>query len=397
MRQILSRRTLAYTFAGLAAILLLILAVWVAIAGLTTVTRVVRYGDTGIDDFQVYPFRQLDASPSPFSFTAETGSARVPAEVTVEDGEPVPLDNLLAANDSIAFLVIKDDAILYERYFQGHSPTSISQAFSVSKSFLATLIGAALHDGILQSVDQPVSDYLPELSASGFDRVTLRHLLTMTSGSDYIENDNPFGIHVILNYTPNWPAELLSVRVKDEPGKVFRYKSGDNALLALILDQALGPETISAYTQRVIWTPLGMERAGLWSLDQEGGMEKTWCCLAATARDFAKLGRLYLGDGEWNGQRILAQDWTEEAAQVGAIPATDWPQDFHGIGLWNYGYQWWLVSKEEGDFLALGKDGQYLYVNPTTNLIILRLGRSQGELPTSQWITLFKQLSHEAR
>ena len=397
MRKIISLRMLAWTFAGLAAIILLILAVWVAIAGPVTVLRLLRYGDTDIADFQHYPFRRLAASLSPFSFIDGTGARRVPGKVTLAGGEPVRLDNLLAANDSIAFLVIKDNAILYERYFQDHTPTSLSQAFSVSKSFMATLIGAALHDGILKSVDQPVTDYLPELAGNGFGRVTIRHLLTMTSGSDYVENDNPFGIHVILNFTPDLAAELAGVRVRDEPGKVFRYKSGDNALLAIILDRALGSETVSDYTQRALWVPLGMEQEGMWSLDREGGMEKTWCCLAATARDLAKLGRLYLRDGDWYGQRIFDPEWTVEAVKEGAIPETDWPEEFASIGLWNYGYQWWLVSKEEGDFLALGKDGQYLYANPTTDLIVLRLGWSQGDLPTSQWLALFRQLSQVVR
>src|SRR3972149_11603927 len=144
MRKIISLRMLAWTFAGLAAIILLILAVWVAIAGPVTVLRLLRYGDTDIADFQHYPFRRLAASLSPFSFIDGTGARRVPGKVTLAGGEPVRLDNLLAANDSIAFLVIKDNAIPYERYFQDHTPTSLSQAFSVSKSFMATLIGAAL-------------------------------------------------------------------------------------------------------------------------------------------------------------------------------------------------------------------------------------------------------------
>jgi CubicO group peptidase (beta-lactamase class C family) len=178
-----------------------------------------------------------------------------------------------------------------------------------------------------------------------------------------------------------------------EPGGVFRYKSGDNALLALALDRALGAETIAEYTQRRLWTPLGMQDQGIWTIDHEGdGLEKTWCCLAASARDFAKLGRLYLDKGAWDGRQILSAEWVERSTQ-GHIPEMAWPGDYASIGWWNYGYQWWLASKENGDYFALGKDGQILYLNPAKDLIILRLGWSSGDLFASQWLSLFQAIA----
>jgi CubicO group peptidase (beta-lactamase class C family) len=134
----------------------------------------------------------------------------------------------------------------------------------------------------------------------------------------------------------------------------------------------------------------------MWTLDHEGdGLEKTWCCLAATARDFAKLGRLYLNDGNWGGRQLLSPEWIRQSTQVGGVPETDWPDDFRAVGWRNYGYQWWLLSEDEGEYMASGKDGQYLYVNPSRNVIILRLGWSTGDLFTSQWISLFRALAHE--
>ena len=396
MSRILTRKRVLWFFTILLAAILVTLAAWIAVAGPVTVYRVVRYGDTMIDDFKFYPFRRLRASESPFLFEENRSGLFVPSVVELDGRTQSELEDLLQSNDTIAFLIIKDDALVYERYYQGHSQSSLSQSFSMAKSFTSALVGMALDDGLIASVDQPVTGFIPELAEAGFEDVTVRHLLTMMSGSNYVENDNPFGIHVILNYTPNLEREILGFGMERTPGEHWRYKSGDNALLALILDRALGQMTITDYTQERLWAPLGMQYDGMWTLDHEGdGLEKTWCCLAATARDFAKLGRLYLNDGNWGGRQLLSPDWIRQSTQVGGVPETDWPDDFRAVGWRNYGYQWWLLPEDEGEYMASGKDGQYLYVNPSRNVIILRLGWSTGDLFTSQWISLFKHLARE--
>lgn len=393
MRGIFTRKKiLGFLIVALLAVAFILVA-WVFVAGPVVVLRVIRFGDTQIDDFKHYPARHLRANPAPFRFTDGDDMERVANSIISNNGRTVALEELLAANDTIAFLVIQDDTIFYERYFQDHTPDALSQSFSVAKSVTSALIGVAIQDGIIRSVDQSVTGYVPELAGAGFDRVTIRDLLTMTSGSSYVENDNPFGIHVILNYTQDLEGRILGFRVEDEPGTVWRYKSGDNALLALILDRALHPRTITEYTQERLWTPLGMEYDGMWSLDREGdGLEKTWCCLAAAARDFAKVGRLYLHQGMWEDQRIFPEDWARASIQPG-VPPDAWPTDYAAIGVRNYGYQWWLLSEADNDYLALGKDGQYIYVNPATDVTIVRLGWSSGELLLSEWIALFQELS----
>jgi CubicO group peptidase (beta-lactamase class C family) len=387
-----TRKILTIVVGALAGIVLIVLGIWVVIAGPVTVLRIIRYGDTKIDDYSHYPGRSLAASDRPFEFARSDRELNLAAELVQSYGSYLTFDEFLEANDSIAFLVIGDDAILYERYFQGHTPSSISQVFSVSKSATSALIGMAIDDGYIQGVDQPITDFVPELTDAGFAGVRIEHLLTMTSGSSYVENDNPFGEHVILNYTPKLEDRILDFEMAREPGAVWRYKSGDNALMALALDRALGEETITAYAQRRLWAPLGMEHRGVWTIDHAGdGLEKTWCCWAASARDVAKLGRLYLHQGVWDGEQILSTEWVERSTQ-GQVPEAVWPDTYRSIGWWNYGYQWWLASREAGDFFALGKDGQFLYVNPPMNIIIVRLGWSSGDLLSSQWISLFQRI-----
>jgi CubicO group peptidase (beta-lactamase class C family) len=361
-------------------------------AGFTAMARLLQNGPTQIDDFKYYPARRLKASGSPYLFGESGGSWRMPELVEVGEGPQLSLEEVLSSNDTIAFLVVKGDELIYERYYQGHSSESLSQAFSANKSITSALVGMAIQDGYLYSVEQRVTDFVPELLGRGFENVTLEHLLTMRSGSTYVENDNPFGVHVLFNYTPDLEKMILNFRTAAEPGDGFQYKSGDTALLALVLSRALAPQTINGYMQERLWDPLGMEYDAVWTVDREGGLEKSWCCLAATARDFAKLGRLYLRRGEWNGQQILPSEWIERSTR-GAFASEVWDEDFRAAGLQNYGYSWWLASEEEGDYLALGKDGQYIYVNPAADTLIVRLGWSQGDLPTSQWLRLFQFLS----
>jgi len=364
-------------------------------AGRTAFFRLLRNGITKIDDFKYYPSRILTASHDPYRFSEDTNRSRVPSSVELSSGREESLVDLLTSNNTIAFLIIKEDAIVFEQYFQGHTASSLSQSFSVTKSFTSALIGKAIDDGLIHSVDQPVTDFIPELAERGFEAVTIKHLFTMTSGSNYVENDNPFGVHPVFNYTPDLEKMILDFRVKNEPGQQFKYKTGDTALLGLILTRVLDPITMTDYAQESLWAPLGMESDGVWSLDREDGLEKNWCCLAATARDFAKFGSLYLHEGLWEGQRILSAEWIEQSTQVGAIPEAAWPSESKENGLWNYGYFWWLASQVDRDYMAIGKDGQYIYVNPSKDMVIVRLGWSQGELPERQWIKLFQYLAHE--
>lgn len=393
MRRFLSWRNILIAFAIVFGLIIVILVVWMFVAGPVTVLRVLRYGDTNIDDFSHYPGRELSPSPAPLLLERTEAEIQIPPDILAAAGVDTDLESLLEANDTIAFLVLKDDTLLYERYFQGHTASSRSQLFSVSKSVTSALVGLAIRDGYFAGTDQPITDFVPELAGAGFGSVTIHHLLTMTSGSAYRENDNPFGEHVILNYTPRLEERILRFEMNEQPGSIFRYKSGDTALVGLALARALAPETITDYAQRRLWAPLGMEDAGIWTIDHaRDGLEKTWCCLATSARDLAKFGQLYLRQGQRAEEEIVPAEWVEASTNA-QVPAVAWPDDYRAIGWRGYGYQWWLASEEDGDYFALGKDGQFLYVNPTRSVVIVRLGWSEGELFSSQWIRIFQNIA----
>jgi len=357
------------------AVLLVLVSLILLIATSCTLSRMIKYNFSGVDDYKIFPNREIKASSQPFEFESDN-SAAYALEAVELDETLYDLDSLLEENDTLAFIVIKDDRIIKESYYNGHSRESISYSFSMAKSITSILVGIAIDEGLIKSEEQFVTEFVPELAGRGFDRVRLRHLLLMTGGSDYIEADHPFCIHPYFYYTEDMPALIKRMKVVDKPGTVWRYKSGESQLLAWVLQRALKGRTLSGYLQEKLWMPLGMEHDALWSVDRlPDGLEKTYCCLAATARDFARIGRLYLKDGGWNGRQIVSRQWVEKSTRLDTSEGSPW----------FYQYQWWKLSEDGSDFLAIGHLGQYIYVNPSRNLIIVRLGKSRGKLGSEGW------------
>jgi CubicO group peptidase (beta-lactamase class C family) len=203
----------------------------------------------------------------------------------------------------------------------------------------------------------------------------------MTSGLDFNESYvNPFGHAASFYYGTRLRKEISKLKLKEEPGKSFDYVSGNTQLLGLVLERALKNRTVTDYLEEKLWRKMGMEYDASWSIDRrKNGLEKTFCCLNARARDFAKIGRLYLNKGRWMDEQLVAQSWVEQSTRV----------DTSQGSAWFYQYQWWLPSRS-GDFMAEGILGQYIYVNPNKNLIIIRLGRSNGK---ANWERLFTSLA----
>ena len=343
--------------------------------------ELLNHGSTTVWDHLEYPTRALDPSPErkQWPAAARTDIASIPhGSETME---------ALETGETLAFLVIHDGRIIAEWYRDDHGQDVPSMLFSVSKSIVSLLVGAAMDDGLLSSVDDPVTDYVPELAGGGFDRVTLEDLLRMDSSMEYVEDDNPLGIHIPFNYTPDLRGAILDLEVRDDPDPGFRYKSGDNALLGLVLDRALDGESLTEYLEWRLWDPLGAGNAGAWNVDHEGGLERTWCCLAMTARDLARFGQLVVQDGDWGGEELISAGWLDASLAPG-FSENRWPEEYDGSPLVNYGYQWWLL--DDGAALALGKAGQYLYVDRDEDIVVVRLGEDRGDV---SWVELIQRLA----
>lgn len=341
--------------------------------------RFVVYNFADINDYEKFPSRPLVSNETKFKFhSAVTG--KYPKEVNWGT-QPISFDKVLEDNNTVAFLIIKNDTIQYEKYFSGYSQESIIPSFSMAKSVTSILIGCAIDDGLIKSVNEPITNYLPEMQKNGFSNVTVKHLLQMTSGLDFNESYfNPFGEAASFYYGTDLKHEVSKLKLKRKPGEQFEYVSGNTQLLGEVLERALKGKTITQYFQEKLWTPLEMEYDGSWSLDKEkNGTEKTFCCINARARDFAKIGRLYLNKGKWNGKQIVSEKWVQESTTIDTTQG----------GVTIYKYQWWLPTTT-GDFMAEGILGQYIYVNPSQNLLIVRMGKNNGKM---NWQDFFVMLA----
>lgn len=340
--------------------------------------RFVVYNFADIKDYKKFPSRPLLSNETKFKFYA-TKQGKYPDTLKMGN-KAITFDQLLEENKTVAFLIIKNDTIQYENYFKGYTQESIIPSFSMAKSITSILIGCAIDDGLIKSVEEPITNYIPELKKNGFEKVSIKHVLQMTSALKFSESYiNPFGHAASFYYGRNLKREVSKLKLKGTPGETFEYVSGNTQLLGLILERALKNKTVTQYFQEKLWTPLEMEYDASWSIDKKKqGTEKTFCCINARARDFAKIGRLYLNKGKWNGKQIVSEKWVEESTKV---DTSDGSVSF-------YQYQWWLPSTT-GDFMAEGILGQYIYVNPNKNMVIVRMGKNNGRV---NWSDLFKLL-----
>ncbi len=291
------------------------------------------------------------------------------------DGAEHDLDAFLDRTVTTGFLVVHQGAITHEEYRLGADEASLFTSWSMAKSVLSALTGIAVNEGHIASIRDPISAYVPALAGSGYADVPIEDALTMSSGVAFDEDyDNPMSdinmlfIRAMAMGTPveETIAGLESVRA---PGEVNDYVSSDSMALGLVLENATGM-SVSEYLGTRLWGPMGAESDASWSTDRRG-REFALCCLNATLRDYARFGRLYLEGGARDGQQIVPAEWVSasiapEAAhlQPGDNPASSWT--------FGYGYKWWIPEDPQGDYTAIGVWGQYIYVDPTREVIIVK-------------------------
>ena len=262
--------------------------------------------------------------------------------------------------------------MLYEKYWDDYSDSSLSGSFSVAKSITSLLVGAAVKEGKIKSVDETIGNYLPEFKEGLAARIKIKDLLTMSSGSNWDEAyANPFSITTEAYYGSNLYKAATGVKIKKEPGTYHEYKSGDTELLGLIVEKATG-KSLSQFAGEKLWQPLGARHPALWSTDRKDGVEKAYCCFNSNARDFARIGQLMLDSGRWKGNAIIDMDYYKQSVTPCKIP------DDSGLPCTYYGYQWWITPNDSHIFYARGILGQYVIVIPAKRMVIVRLGHKRS-------------------
>ncbi|ALM49157.1 beta-lactamase [Flavobacterium psychrophilum] len=268
---------------------------------------------------------------------------------------------------TVAYLIIKNDSIWHESYYDGYGKDSKSNSFSMAKTIVTAAMFKAIEEGKIKSLNQKVGDYFPEFSKGLAAKLTVGDLSSMSTGLDWGEQySSAFSITTRAYFGDHLEETMLKVPVIREPGKEFEYVSGATELLAMVITKATG-ETLSDYVAEKFWQPMGAENDALWQLDHENGIEKAYCCFASNARDFARFGKLFKHNGKWNNQQLL--DSTAVATMV-TPKFADSPQ---------YGYGTWLNTYLGRKMYYLrGHLGQFVIVIPEDNIIIVRLGHTKG-------------------
>lgn len=282
---------------------------------------------------------------------------------------------------TVAYVIIKDSTLLFEQYWEDYSPESHSNSFSMAKSIVSLAIGAAIDDGFIKDVDQPVSDFFPEFQGYNGKPLTLRHLLTMSAGVDFDEAySSPFSPTTKLYYGDDLQQIALGMKEIEEPGVNFIYQSGVTQLLAFIVEKATG-ENISSYVSRKFWTPMNAEEDALWSLDKKDGIEKAYCCFNSNARDFARFGQLILNEGDWNGRQLISSSYLKEAT----TPDTSLLFKEYNETNHCYGFQFWRLTYNGMEIPYMrGILGQYIFIIPDLNAVVVRLGHKRSETRSDQ-------------
>lgn len=378
------------------------------------VGRFFIYNFADIKDYKKFPFKEIKKSVSPFYFTEASllKFFKLP-KVMQHKSKSYSFEDALKSSKTVAFIAIRNDSVLYEWYAPKYNPSSIVPSFSMAKSYISALVGIAIDEGKIKNTNESICTYLDFLNKDKFGSITIQHLLDMQSGIKNNESYiNPFGDVAKYYYGTNLRKYMKHIKYGKPPGAKFEYLSLNTQLLALIVEKATGENTTS-YFQNKIWSKIGTEFDATWSIDsRKHQTEKAFCCLNSRAKDYAKFGRLYLNNGNWNGEQVISEKWVKASVNFNT-PKNDFL----------YSNQWWhtrnsssvkdtlkikgpyaiknytdknginrqYVIYPSGHYHAEGILGQFIYVAPEKNIIFVRLGRNNGWI---DWWELFKGLAN---
>jgi CubicO group peptidase (beta-lactamase class C family) len=388
-------RSIKLSLIGAGSLLVLVL-VMVFVAYLLApnfyLTRAIFWRESDYKDLERFPAATVHNAPPTFHFNELPADNPYAFQIEAIGNHSTngSLVDYLQSSGTTAFLVIHDDELVYERYFNGYNERSLNTSFSMAKSFASALVGIAIDEGYIKRVDEPITNYIPELLEKDkrFRSITIRHLLTMTSGIKYEEGgDLPWSEDADdtkTYYATDLRELALNCQIEGKPGKYFEYNNYNPLLMGMILERATGMP-VSHYMEEKLWKPAGMEADASWSLDsKKDGFEKMESGVNARARDFARFGMLFAKEGNVRGKQLISRGWVKEStrADTNTDPSLD------------YQYFWWVNTPEgKNHFSAQGNYGQYIYVAPEKDLVIVRLGKEEGEKGYGYWTDLFDELS----
>lgn len=361
----------------------------------TFLGRVLCHWDSDVSDYKLFSERTIAKGETPYIYEKNEDPAI--GETVLHDSKiEKTLDSFIGSTDTTSFIIVKGDKIVFEKYANGYDENSVNTSFSMAKSVVSLLIGKAIEEGYIGSVEQPISDYIDEFKNEGIGKTTIEQLLLMRSDIVYEEDKFLWFGDDSLTY---WHDDLRKLALEhtaltDRYEGKFHYNNYHPLLLGIILERSTGM-SVSDFFEREIWSKIGAEYDASWSLDGKNGFEKMESGINFRAKDFTKIGSMILRGGYWNGEQIINGDWLN-ASTLCEFPIDE--SEYEGTFLENrnigYRYMWYMTpsaDSSEFDIIAWGKSDQILYISPAHDTVILRTGKTDGGV--SDWAKVLKELT----
>lgn len=334
--------------------------------------------------YDIYPSSKVAPAAVPWEFAAGQ-SVSLPEQFTFL-GQTLSTEAFLADTETAALIVLKDGLLCHESYALTGGRDVQWLSMSVAKSIISALIGIAIEEGCIKSIEQAISDYVPELAGSAYEGVRIKDVLQMSSGASWSENYSDRQSDVIRFVTTFGRGDSLnqftaSLTREFAPGTVNRYNSADTQALGMLLKNATG-QTITQYTQEKLWQPMGAQSEAYWLHDNDG-MEMAFGGFNATALDYAKVGELFRQNGVANGQQIVPAAWVKASVTPDGTHVQPGQGEIGEFSNMGYGYQWWVPPGDAGEFSAVGVYNQSVYVNPKHKVVIMKLSANRNYATTT--------------
>lgn len=331
------------------------------------VKKAVWHLGPSINDYKIFDNRIIEAGEyQPWQEAENYNDFKLPDSIRekIESYKP------------IAWLVIQNEKIVYEEYWEDYDENSFSNSFSAGKSVVSLLVGIALDEGKINSLDQHVGEFIPAYNEGSRKELTIRDVLTMSSGLNWQETyTTPFSPTARAYYDTDISSLMINLDIIETPGVTFEYLSGNTQILAMVVEAATG-QRISNYASDKIWKHIGARHDALWNLDHEDGMEKAYCCFNTNVQDFARFGQLVLNKGMWNGKRIISEEYLSEATSPKTYLIDKKTRDSVNF----YGFQWWIINYKGNQIPYMrGILGQYIFSIPGKNAVVVRLGHERSK------------------
>ncbi|MCM1260033.1 MAG: beta-lactamase family protein [Prevotella sp.] len=351
----------------------------------TYLGRVLTHWDSHVTDYTYFPSRCIQVSDTPYTYEKQLDLQLASYQVRYQKGKreyQASLASFIEETDTSAFIIVRDDQIVYEQYANGSSEESMHTSFSMSKSVISLLIGKAIEEGYIQSIDQPISDYIDEYKGQPIGEVTIEELLSMRSCIVYEKKGLWFGDDTLTYWHPNLRKLALEhIAITKKYGGRFHYNNYHPLLLGIILERST-KKSVSTYFEETIWMPIGAQYQASWSLDSKAsGFEKMESGINFRAIDFIKIGSMVLHHGNWHQSQIINSEWLRQST---TLAHSFFDEEYQNTFLENrqitYQYMWYSYPTHTGetDILAWGKSDQILYISPSHQTVILRTGISDG-------------------